>query len=399
MPLSELQIVFSLVVVCMTFVTPLAGYFLDRFSYRKLVTAGLWMSAGSWIVAGWGLGHIAKDSILFLYLSYGVLGGLGAGIAFIGSTGLVQKCFPDRRGFATGLLMSGYALGPLLSTYSVAESVGSVGVSSTLLRFGGVFFILSLVVAAGLRSPHEINTPLGSPIVSVLAKTKGLQSREMLATPVFWLMFVMMTLIATCGMMITSNLSVIAAENGIGSEVFMFGMAALPLALIFDRVTNGFSRILFGFVSDHIGRENTLGVAFTLEAIFVYVWVFNLHNPTLFVLLSGLVFLAWGEIFSVFPALCTDTFGEKNASINFGFLYTSVGVGSIIGGPVAAYFREHLGSWTPVFYGVAALDLLTAMLAVFVLKKMRLKMKARQNGEGVDVSNTSELTAATAEPG
>ena len=382
-PLSELQIVFSLVVVCMTFITPLAGYFHDRFNSKLIISLGLFMCAGSWVLAS------KATSLFFLYLSYGVLGGLGAGIAFIGCTGLVQKFFKDKRGLATGILMSGYALGPILTTYSISQSVDAGGIDQTLQNFGIYFLLASLIVVIGIKNPKEILYDNESQ-QNLL---KGIQPSVMLKSSVFWVMFFMMAMIASCGMMITSNIAIVAKEHGIGAEIIAFGMAALPLALMVDRITNGFSRIIFGMISDKIGREYTLGIAFFLEGVFMLLWYTQLHNPVMFVILSGLVFLAWGEIFSIFPALCTDTFGEKNASVNFGFLYASVGVGSILGGPLAAYLREQLGSWDTVFYLIIALDLITAFMAIFVLKKMRITFKEIAY-ENLDVSNPSSFTSS-----
>ena len=367
----------------MTFITPLAGYFHDRFNSRRLIGLGLMMSSISWILAA----H--ATTLTQLYITYGAMGGLGAGIAFIGCTGFIQKCFPDKRGLATGILMSGYALGPMLTTYFIANSVDSTGVDTTLQYFGIIHMIASLIVVAGIRSPSEVVT--SNNIKN--SNNTGVNSIVMLKSGAFWLMFFMMSMIATCGMMITSNIAVIAKEYGIGSEIIMFGMAALPLALMVDRITNGFSRILFGMISDKIGREKTLAIAFFLEAIFMYVWFTQLHNPVLFIILSGLVFLAWGEIFSIFPALCTDTFGEKNASVNFGFLYTSVGIGSILGGPLAALLREQIGSWNLVFYIIITLDLITAFLAISVLKNTREKFKDK-NHERVDIQTSPSFTTS-----
>lgn len=384
-PLSELQVVFSLVVVCMTFITPLAGFLHDKYKSKNIIAIGLVMCSGSWILAS----H--ADSLFELYLSYGIIGGLGAGIAFIGVTGLVQKCFPDKRGLATGILMSGYAFGPLLSTYAVSHSVISNGIENTLLTFGILFVIIGFIIAMCFRSPDEIIIPE----YSAKTKTSGVDSATMLRTPVFWLMFLIMTTVAASGMMVTSNISIIAKEAGIGTEIVMFGMAALPLALMLDRITNGFSRILFGSISDKLGRENTLALAFTLEAIFVIIWFKLAHDPLMLILLSGLVFLAWGEIFSIFPALCTDTFGEKYASINFGFLYASVGIGAIFGGPMAALLRENTGSWESVIYIVAASDLAAAILTFSALKFFGKNFKENHDRSALDIQN-SQGSAKTA---
>jgi MFS transporter, OFA family, oxalate/formate antiporter len=364
--LSELQIVFSLVVVCMTFVTPLAGYLNDRYRSNVITAAGVLMCCGSWVMASF------TESIFALYLSYGVLGGLGAGTAFIGCTGLVQKLFPEQRGLASGILMAGYAAGPLLTTYFVANAVATIGFAATLFRFGLLFLIVGVVVVGGLGEPAQSTAAVAH------GSTKhGLSAPAMLKTPLFWLMFAMMAMVATCGMMITSNLAVIAKEAGVDATVVWLGITTVPLALMLDRCTNGLSRILFGSLSDALGRENTLGLAFALEALFVTVWFTRASDPVQFVVFSGLVFLAWGEIFSIFPALCTDTFGERNASVNFGFLYASAGVGSIFGGPLAALWRQQSGSWTSVICTVAALDALTAILALTLLKRMRLSYLRR----------------------
>ncbi|NOX44070.1 MAG: oxalate/formate MFS antiporter [Gammaproteobacteria bacterium] len=381
-PLSELQVVFSLVVVCMTFITPLAGYLHDRFNSKNIVAVGLLMCSGSWVIASYA------ESLLALYLSYGIMGGLGAGIAFIGVTGQVLKCFPDKRGLATGILMSGYAFGPLFSTYAVSHSVNIKGVENTLYYFGLLFIVISIVVISGLRLSSQISIPNVKRTIST-----GVSAVMMLKTPVFWLMFAIMIMVAASGMMVTSNIAIIAHEAGIGSEIVMFGLAALPLALMLDRITNGLSRILFGSLSDKLGRENTLALAFSLEALFVVCWFSFAHNPIAFILLSGLVFLAWGEIFSIFPALCTDTFGEKNASVNFGFLYISVGIGAIFGGPLAALLREMTGSWSSVIYIVAVADLLAAIMAFTVLKKwVNTYKKENVHQSELDIQNSTQIT-------
>jgi MFS family permease len=193
---------------------------------------------------------------------------------------------------------------------------------------------------------------------------------QILRTPVFWLMFVMMTMMATSGLMVTSQMASFAADFGISNAV-VFGLAALPLALTIDRFCNGLTRPLFGFISDRIGREQTMFIAFSLEAVAMTSWLTLRSDPTLFVLLSGVVFLGWGEIFSLFPATLTDTFGSRFATANYGWLYISFGVGSVFGGPLAALLHQHTGSWIPVFGTAIALDVLTALLALFVLKPLR----------------------------
>src|SRR5262245_6001198 len=182
----------------------------------------------------------------------------------------------------------------------------------------------------------------------------------------------MMSMMSTSGLMVVSNVGPFAKEFGV-ADMLVLGMAALPLSLTLSRVTNGLTRPFFGWVSDHIGREATMTLAFSLEAVAILVLFAFLDNPAMFVVLTGLVFFGWGEIFSLFPSTLTDTFGTKYAATNYGFLYIAQGVGSILGGPAAAYLKQFTGSWTAVFVLVACLDALTAILAITVLKQMRRK--------------------------
>jgi MFS transporter, OFA family, oxalate/formate antiporter len=177
-------------------------------------------------------------------------------------------------------------------------------------------------------------------------------------------------MMSTSGLMVVSNVGPFANEFKVAG-VLVLGMAALPLSLTLSRVTNGLTRPFFGWVSDHIGRENTMALAFALEAVAILVLFAFIDNPAMFVVLTGLVFFGWGEIFSLFPSTLTDTFGPKFAATNYGFLYIAQGVGSILGGPAAAFLKQSTGSWTTVFVLVACLDALTAVLAITVLKPMR----------------------------
>jgi MFS family permease len=177
--------------------------------------------------------------------------------------------------------------------------------------------------------------------------------------------------------MVTSQMATVAADFGV-TKVLVLGMAALPLALTIDRFTNGLTRPLFGWVSDRLGRENTMCFAFGLEGIAMALWLITRDNAVLFVLLSGVVFFGWGEIFSLFPSTLTDTFGTRHATENYGWLYISQGIGSIFGGPLAALMHQHAGSWVPVFGTAITLDITTAVLAIAVLKPMRSRFLAAQ---------------------
>jgi MFS transporter, OFA family, oxalate/formate antiporter len=183
-------------------------------------------------------------------------------------------------------------------------------------------------------------------------------------------MFVMMTMMSTTGLMVTSQMGAFTRDFGMGN-VLVFGLAVLPLALSLDRLTNGATRPFFGWLSDRFGRENTMLIAFALEGTAMTLWLLTRSNPVRFVLLSGVVFFGWGEIFSLFPSTLTDTFGTKHATANYGCLYMAQGVGSVLGGPVAAMIHDSSGSWIPVFAVIISMDFITAALAIAVLKPMR----------------------------
>jgi MFS family permease len=201
----------------------------------------------------------------------------------------------------------------------------------------------------------------------------------MLRTPIFWLMFIMMAMMSTSGLMVISQMGAFTRDFGV-ADLLVMGLPVLPLALSIDRITNGVTRPFFGWVSDRIGRENTMVIAFTLEGLAMTTWLLTRDQPALFVLMSGVVFFGWGEIFSLFPSTLTDTYGAKHATSNYGFLYIAQGVGSILGGPVAALLHDLTQSWMPVFAVIIAMNFATALLAQFVLKPMRRRWLDTVNG-------------------
>jgi oxalate/formate antiporter len=361
--LTELQITFSILIVLQTFLSPLQGYLIEKFGPKLLLSTGAVMTGLSWVLAS------SANSLLSVYLTYGVLGGIGTGIIYVGIVGLMVAWFPDKRGMAAGVVAAGYGMGAVLSTFPVTSSIANQGYQPTLLHFGLIFGAIALIAALGMKRPPK---DWMADYIVRNKKTEGLGSGKMLKTPIFWLMFLMMTMMSTSGLMVISQMASFSKDFGITGAT-VFGMAALPLALTIDRFTNGLTRPFFGWVSDRIGREKTMFIAFGLEGIAMTLWLLTRENTLLFVLFSGLVFFGWGEIFSLFPSTLTDTFGEKHAITNYGFLYMAQGIGSIFGGPLAAYLHDVTGSWLPVFAVVITLDVLTALLAIAVLKPMRQK--------------------------
>jgi oxalate/formate antiporter len=365
--LPELQITFSILIVVQTFLSPWQGVLVDRFGPRLLLSCGALITGLSWILAAqvW--------SLTMLYLTYGLLGGIGTGIVYVGVIGHMVQWFPDKRGLATGLVAAGYGIGAVLTTFPIAAVLRESTYQDALTRFGLIFGVVGLAAAQGLRRPdvawqRDQHRRAGGAVA--VSAPIDVSPVEMLGTRIFWLMFAMMTMMSTTGLMVTSQMGAFTRDFGMAG-VLVFGLPVLPLALSLDRITNGATRPFFGWISDRFGRENTMLIAFGLEGTAVTLWLLTRENPVLFVLLSGLVFFGWGEIFSLFPSTLTDTFGTKHATANYGCLYMAQGVGSVLGGPVAALLHQSTGSWIPVFAVIITMDFTTAALAIAALKPMR----------------------------
>jgi len=378
--LAQIQITFSILIVMQTFLAPCQGLLVDRFGPRALLSVGGALTGLSWVLAA------RATTLVGLYLTYGLLGGIGTGIVYVGVIGHMVQWFPDRRGFATGVVAAGYGMGALLTTFPIAELLKDAGYQQALVRYGLIFLAVGVVAAQGLKSANpKSQTPIpksqtGSRIPDPGSRTSSPESRqvrptEMLRTPIFWLMFVMMTMMSTAGLMVTSQMAAFTRDFGMANAL-VFGLPLLPLALSIDRVTNGLTRPFFGWLSDQIGRENTMVIAFTLEGTAMTLWLFTRSHPALFVIMSGVVLFGWGEIFSLFPSTLTDTYGTRHATTNYGFLYMAQGVGSVLGGPVAALLHDAYGSWMPVFGIIIAMNFATALLAGLVLKPMRQRWLA-----------------------
>ena len=368
--LAQIQITFSILIVVQTFLAPCQGLLVDRFGPRALLSVGGALTGLSWILAA------RATTLAGLYLSYGLLGGVGTGIVYVGVIGHMVQWFPDRRGFATGIVAAGYGMGALLTTFPIATLLKDVGYRPALVRYGLAFVVVGVLAAQGLKRPTS-NGQLPTPKASAgnVSRARDVQPSTMLRTPIFWLMFVMMTMMSTAGLMVTSQMAAFTRDFGMANAL-VFGLPLLPLALSIDRITNGLTRPFFGWLSDQIGRENTMVIAFALEGTAMTLWLFTRAHPALFVVMSGVVLFGWGEIFSLFPSTLTDTYGTRHATTNYGFLYMAQGVGSVLGGPVAALLHDAYGSWLPVFVIIIAMNFATAFLAGVVLKPMRRRWLA-----------------------
>ena len=363
---ASIQVAFTIFVVTETWLVPIEGWFVDKFGPRIVVFVGS-------ILCGiaWALNSVA-DSLAVLYIA-AAIGGIGAGAVYGTCIGAALKWFPDRRGFAAGLTAAGFGAGSALTVVPIAAMIKSSGYEATFLVFGllqgGVVLLLSFLLA----SPKPGQLPAVQ--ARVMQTRREYKPVQMVKTPVFWVMYVMFVLVAAGGLMATAQLGPIAKDfKIIDVPVSILGLTlpALTFALSIDRVLNGVTRPFFGWVSDMIGRENTMFIAFALECVGILLLMKFGQDPVLFVILTGLVFFAWGEIYSLFPSTCADTFGSTYATTNAGLLYTAKGTAALVV-PFANIAVTQFGNWDAVFIAAAFVNAVAAIMALTVLKPMRLR--------------------------
>ena len=372
---AAIQVAFTIFVLTETWLVPIEGYLIDKFGPRVMICGSGFLVGIAWMINAYA------DSLALLYLA-AAIGGIGAGVVYGGSVGNALKWFPDRRGLAAGLTAAGFGAGSALTVVPIANMIASSGYEAAFWWFGIAQGIVVMLVALLLRAPEagEVVAP-AAPAVQQTPRDYSpsevlapLATRDFYKSP-FFIMYLMFVMVGAGGLMAIAQLAPIANDYKIaGVPVSILGLTlpALTFALTIDRVLNGICRPFFGWVSDHIGRENTMFIAFFVEGVGIYALLYFANNPVLFVILSGLVFFAWGEIYSLFPATCTDIYGRKFATTNYGMLYTAKGTASLLV-PLANVLTSATGSWHAVFYVAAILNIVAAVMALAVLRPMRLR--------------------------
>jgi len=370
---AAIQVAFTIFVLTETWLVPIEGYLVDKFGPRPVVLVG-----GILCGLGWVMNSYA-GSLTMLYIAAAV-GGIGAGAVYGTCVGNALKWFPDRRGLAAGLTAAGFGAGSALTIVPISAFIKSNGYEAAFFYFGiGQGLIVFLLAWFLTRAPEHKKVP-GVGSINVQQSKRDYSPAEVLRKPVFWVMYVMFVMVAAGGLMATAQLGPIAKDFKIGEiPVNIMGLVlpALTFALAIDRVLNGLTRPFFGWVSDQIGREPTMFIAFALEAVGILLLYNFGQNPVAFVVLTGMVFFAWGEIYSLFPSTCADTFGSKYAAANAGLLYTAKGTASLLV-PLSSVLATATGSWHTVFIVASVMNAVAALMAWFVLKPMRKAHMAAQ---------------------
>ncbi|GLK70562.1 oxalate/formate MFS antiporter [Ancylobacter dichloromethanicus] len=364
---AAIQVAFSIFIVTETWLVPVEGWFVDKYGPRVVVLFGGLLCGLAWVI------NSHADTLTLLYVG-AALGGVGAGAVYGTCVGNSLKWFPDRRGLAAGITAAGFGAGSALTVIPIQNMIKNQGYEAAFFYFGVgqgvIIFLFGLFLVAPKK--EQIAAFAAKAVHKVAQSARDFAPKEMLSTPLFWVMYAMFVMMAAGGLMATAQLGPIAKDFGIADvPVSLIGITlpALTFAAAIDRVLNGLTRPFFGWVSDQIGRENTMFIAFAIEGVGIYALSVLGHNPVMFVILTGLVFFAWGEIYSLFPAMCGDAFGTRFATTNAGLLYTAKGTAALIV-PFTSILTTVTGSWHAVFIAAAALNIVAAVMALVVLKPL-----------------------------
>jgi OFA family oxalate/formate antiporter-like MFS transporter len=361
---ASIQVAFTLFVLVETWLIPVEGYLVDRFGPRWVVIAGAVLVATAWLI------NSSAASLPVLYFA-AALGGIGTGCVYGTCVGNALKWFPGRRGLAAGITAAGFGAGAAITIGPIAAMIGKSGYEHAFATFGLIQGGIVFVMAWGmLVAPKQ----LAAVKAKVAQTSHGYTPAEVLRSPCFWVMYAMFVLVAAGGLTMAASMAPIAKDFQLEKtpvELLGVTMPALVFALFLNRILDGLGRPFFGWLSDRIGREYTMALAFMIGAAALFVLGQVGANPVVFVLVTALYFGVYGEIFSLFPATQGDTFGAKYAAANAGMLYTAKGAGSLLV-PAAAAIAKSQG-WDDVFIIAMCFNILAALLALVVLKPLRAR--------------------------
>ncbi|XUM21876.1 oxalate/formate MFS antiporter [Bradyrhizobium oligotrophicum S58] len=361
---AAIQLAFTIFVVTETWLVPVEAWFVDKYGPRLVVMFGAVMISLAWVLNSYA------DSLTLLYAG-AVIGGIGAGAVYGTCVGNALKWFPDRRGLAAGATAAGFGAGAALTVVPIASMIASSGYQSAFFTFGIGQGLVVFVLAIFLRPP-TVAAPARKKQLNLPQSKIDYTPPQVLRTPIFWIMYLVFVMVASGGLMTAAQIAPIAHDFKIANEPVTlagFQMAALTFAISLDQIFDGFGRPVFGWISDTIGREHTMFIAFGTAALMLLTLSSYGHNPIVFVLATAVYFGVFGEIYSLFPATSGDTFGSKYAATNNGMLYTAKGTASLLV-PLASLLSAKYG-WQAVFVIGVGLNATAALMALFVIKPLR----------------------------
>ncbi len=376
---AEIQIAFTLFILCETWLVPVEGWIVDRIGPRWMILAGGIATFLAWFI------NANADQLWEFYVA-GALAGVGGGAVYGTSVGNALKWFPDKRGLCGGLTAAGFGAGVALTVAPIRAMIQSSGYAHTFLVFSIILGGIVVACSFFMRAPRAEEMP---PMDKIKTRqgTADVPPQQALRSPIFWTMYAMFFLVAAGGLMSAAQLSPIAHERGIASTTVTFlGITgpAIVIALSMHSITNGVGRPLNGWISDHIGRANMMCIAFGIEAVCLAAFGFFGTSPIMFIITDALVFLFWGDIFSLFAATVGDAFGRKYVTVNYGLMYTAKGCASLFV-PLGNVLTHATGNWHAVYTVGCLMNVLAVALGYFILRpsiNARLKSVSELAGAG-----------------
>jgi len=382
-PYSQIALIFSIFVLFETWPVPVVGGFIDRFGIRTLMLIGSVMVGIGWIGGG-----LTATSVFQLYIWYGLIAGVGCGIVYVAVVGNAIRWFPDRRGLAAGITAAGFGGGSALTPIPISLTIQSIGWGNAMALWGAIQGAVIFLLALYLHAPEPGWRPAGwTPLTDshVVQTSVDYTWSQTLRMPEFWLLYFIHFLISFGGLMTLGNLSEIARSLHVEGTTIL-GISIVAFAATANGIASTASRIIWGVVSDRIGRENTMLIVFILEAGSIFAVTQIAGNPILFVIVFPLVFLGYGQLNTLLSATTGDLFGSSHASANFGLVYTGKGAAALFSGwGAAAIAAMFAGSFVAPYYIAAGCDVLAALLAFFALKPIARATLSRARQGAVSV--------------
>jgi len=376
---AEIQVAFTLFILCETWLVPVEGWIVDRIGPRWMILAGGIATFLAWFI------NANADQLWEFYIA-GALAGVGGGAVYGTSVGNALKWFPDKRGLCAGLTAAGFGAGVALTIAPIRAMIQSSGYAHTFLVFSIILGGIVVACSFFMRAPRAEETP---PMDKIKTRQGGedVPPQQALRSPIFWTMYAMFFLVAAGGLMSAAQLSPIAHERGIANTTVTFlGITgpAIVIALSVHSITNGAGRPLNGWISDHIGRANMMCISFGIEAVMLAAFGFLGNSPIMFIVTDALVFLFWGDIFSLFAATIGDAFGRKYATVNYGLMYTAKGCAALFV-PLGNVLTHATGSWHAVYTVGCLMNIVAVLLGFFILRPM-INARLRLASESTDMA-------------
>lgn len=383
---ASIQLSFTIFIFFETWLVPIEGWAVDKFGPRPVIAFGAILATIGWII------YSFASSLAVLYFA-SIITGAGAGAVYGTSTGNALKWFPDKRGLASGLTAAGFGGGAALTVIPVANMINSSGYERAFLVFGIIQGII--IFCAAMFMPRAKLPPGTKAVPRVVSSKKDYTPTQIVREPLFWLIYICFVGVASGGIMATASFGPVSRDYGLSRIPVTLVGVTLPLltmAMSLDNMANGLTRPLCGYLSDRFGRENIMFLVFMGEGFALLGLMAYGRTIVGFMLCAALTFAFWGEIFSLFPSMCADTFGVKNAAGNAGTLYTAKGTSSLLV-PLASGLSAG-GNWDRTFILSAVIAFTCSCLAFFVLKPWRRRFILNNNAEIEAAEAAAGKTAA-----